>query len=153
MQRRRRMVHRHDPDVVDLAPLAVHLTDWRARDEPRQGIAAQRHDDARPDDLELLTEPVRTGADLLRQRVAVAWRSALDDVADEDVRALEADASQELLEELPGGTDERPALLILVIAGRLSDEHDLGIHGSFAGNCFRPLSAEGTGVAGGDTGV
>jgi hypothetical protein len=58
-----------------------------------------------------------------------------------------------LLQELPGGADERPALLVLVVAGRLTDEQDLRVHRAFARDGPSALGAEGTGTAGMDAGV
>ena len=47
-------------------------------------------------------------------------------VRDEDVVAGQADPGEELAEQLPGGADERHALLVLVEPGRLADEHQVG---------------------------
>ncbi len=64
--------------------------------------------------------------DLVRLRVAVAGRAALEHVRDVDVAALEPDLREQLLEQLPGLADERETLLVLVEAGRLADEHEVG---------------------------
>ncbi len=42
--------------------------------------------------------------------------------------------AEQRLEELAGGADEGPPLLVLVVAGGLADEHDLGVDGAFAGH-------------------
>ena len=47
--------------------------------------------------------------------------------ADIDVLAAEADAFQEAVEELAGGADEGEALAVLVEAGGLADEHQVGV--------------------------
>ena len=52
---------------------------------------------------------------------------ALENVRDVDVAALEADPREQLVEQLPGLADEREALLVLVEAGRLADEHQVGV--------------------------
>ena len=52
-------------------------------------------------------------------------RAALDDVGDENVRALPADLTQQVVEQVAGGANERTALLILVITWTLADEDDL----------------------------
>src|SRR3990170_4484984 len=45
VQRRRRVVHRHEIDAVLHLRLAVHLADRFAREEPGQGVAPQAYDD------------------------------------------------------------------------------------------------------------
>ena len=64
--------------------------------------------------------------DLLRQRVAVVRRPALQDVGDVDLLALEQDGLQDLVEQLAGAAHERLALAVLVGAGRLADHHQVG---------------------------
>jgi hypothetical protein len=44
-------------------------------------------------------------------------------LATKDVAACQTDAREQLVEQLPGLADERDALLVLVEAGRLADEH------------------------------
>src|SRR5262249_39655175 len=82
-------------------------------------------DHLRLDQLDLLEEPRLALVLLLRQRVAVSRRPALERVRDVDVGARQADAGEELVEELAGLPDEWNALLVLVKAGRLADEHQL----------------------------
>jgi len=50
----------------------------------------------------------------------------LDGVGDVDLRAVDARVLQRLVEELPGWADEGPALQVLLVAGLLADEDDLG---------------------------
>ena len=87
-------------------------------------------------------------------RVAVPGRPALQDVRDEDVRAREPDAAEELVEELPGLTHERHALLVLVESRRLADEHEVGVRAPGAEDDLRAALREGaTGAARGLLGV
>ncbi len=88
---------------------------------------AEGADHARADQRDLREQVRLALADLGRLRVAVARGAALQDVGDEDVVAREADALEHLAEELPGGPDERDALEVLVVAGRLADEHHVGV--------------------------
>jgi hypothetical protein len=76
--------------------------------------------------------------DLLRVRIAVAGRPALDHVGDIDVRPREADSAQQLLEQLAGLPDERDPVLILVEAGRLADEHQVCVRIARAEDDLRP---------------
>ena len=63
----------------------------------------------------------------MRQRVAIVGRAALEDIGDEHVAALQADLAEQPVEQLPCLPDERKALPVLVSAGRLADEHQVGI--------------------------
>jgi hypothetical protein len=67
------------------------------------------------------------GVDLVGLRVAVARRPRLEHVRDEDVLARQADLLEQLVEQLAGAADERQALLVLVHAGRLADEHQVRV--------------------------
>jgi hypothetical protein len=71
---------------------------------------------------------IRTaGLDLVGKRIPVAGWPALDDVDDGDLAAVGAYLREQLVEELAGGSDERFPLLVLVEAGALADEEDLGV--------------------------
>ncbi len=92
------------------------------------------------------------GLDLVRLRVAVAGRAALQDVRHIDLVALEADPGEQLVEELPRLADERLALLILVVAGRLADEHQVGVRITDAEDDLRPALGQPAVRAAGDLG-
>ena len=81
------------------------------------------------------------GGDLLRERVAISRRPALEDVRDEDVCARQLDAREELVEQLPRLPDERDALLILVETRRLADEHQVGVRAPGAEHDLRAALA------------
>ena len=49
------------------------------------GEASERNDYFRFDQLELPYEVWTAGSDFVRQRVAVAWRAVLEDVADKNI--------------------------------------------------------------------
>ena len=74
-------------------------------------------------------------------RVAVPGRAALDHVRDVDVLAGHADPAEQLVEELPGLADERVALLVLVEARRLADEHQVRLRVADAEDDLGPPSA------------
>src|SRR5207247_2471900 len=88
---------------------------------------AEGPDQLRLDQLDLTEQVALAGLDLLWHRVAVPRGPALDHVRDVDVLPGHADSAEELVEELPSLADERVALLVLVEAGRLADEHQLGL--------------------------
>ncbi len=76
-----------------------------------------------PDEIDLAVEERLAGRDLVRLRIPVLRRPALDDVGDVDVRALELNGLDDLREQLPGASDERLAEAVLVGARRLAHEH------------------------------
>ena len=101
VERRRRVVdrvqpHRARPDRADLlAPVQARDPGRVAAQQLRREVA-ERADDPRLDQLELAEQVVLAVVDLLRQRVAVAGRPALEDVGDEDVAARQADLAEQL---------------------------------------------------------
>src|SRR5439155_17297899 len=112
----------------DLLLLAVDACDPEllAREELRREVA-ERRDELWLDELDLFEEMGLAGLDLIRHGVTVPGRPALDHVGDVDVLAGHADPAQELVEQLSRLADEREALLVLVEARRLADEHQVGL--------------------------
>src|SRR5438445_11095634 len=86
VQRRRRVVERIEKDAVaaerHFLLLPVHARDpGRPAGEQLRREVAERRDDLRPDQLDLLPEMALAGLDLVRLRIAVAGRPALYDIA------------------------------------------------------------------------
>ena len=142
---------------VSASAQRVHPGDpERAPGEELGGEVAERCDHLRLDQLDLAEEMRLARLDLVRLRIAVAGGPALEDVRDIDVVAPELDAGEQAVEQLPGLADERDALLVLVEARRLADEHQVGIgragaeHHLCAGVRERTLRAAGDGVAVGE---
>ncbi len=108
----RRPAHAGDPDLAAGQQLGREV--------------AERADDPRLDQPHLLEQVGLAGLDLGRLRVAVAGRPRLQHVGDEDLLAREADLLQQLVQQLPGATDERQPLAVLFGARRLTDEHQVG---------------------------
>ena len=122
----------------DLLRLSVHTGDSRGAPGEELGReVAERRDEDRVDQLDLPEEVWLAGRDLLGLRVAVARRAALQDVRDEDVGARQPDPAEQLVEQLPRLADERDALLVLVEAGRLADEHQVGVRAARAEDDLR----------------
>ena len=119
--------------------LAVHLRDPERRPE-RSFVAKlpERGDDAGPDQLDLPEQVRLAGRDLALERVAVLRRPALEDVREVDLVRVEADAREQPLEQLTRLAREREPALILVVAGRLADEHQLRIGVAGAEDDLRP---------------
>ena len=106
----------------------AHLGDpGRVRGEQLGGEVAESCDHPRLDQVDLALEIGPTGIDLLRLRVPVPRRPALQDIRDEDVLPLQPDPLQQLREEAAGPADEREALAILLGAGGLAHEHQVRV--------------------------
>ncbi len=119
--------HRAPPQRADLW-LAVHACDSSRVGAQQLGReVAERADHARLDQLDLPVQVLLAVLDLDRLGVAVGRRPALQGVGDEHLRARHPDLAEQLLEQFPGGAHERQPLLVLARAGRLADEHQLGV--------------------------
>src|SRR6266508_1217354 len=139
---RRGVIHGEHGEAARLARLAVDARDRFAREELPHRVTSERHDDARLQHLEVALQPDVARGDLLRQRVAVLRRPVADDVGDEHLAAVQTDAGEELVEQLPRGAHERPSLLVLVIAGRLTEEEDPRFGTAFARNGLTSAAME-----------
>jgi hypothetical protein len=103
--------------------------------------------------LELGFEPRLAGRDLRPVRLLMDAAlppcdplEVLDDVGQIDMLAVDPSVCERLVEELPGGADERVVQLVLLVAGLFADEHRLGILGTLAEHNLCPGLVE---VAGG----
>ena len=77
-------------------------------------------------------------------------RTALEHVRDVDVIALQPDPREQLHEQLAGCADERHALLVLVEARRLTDEHEIRGRRARSEHDLRPRRARAAARAAGD---
>ena len=117
---RRRVVGRPDRPAVPGVRAAADLAEHGPRtEEPLRRRQPQRHDDRRVEQLELPAQPAAAARHLRRLRRPVARRTALHDVEDGGLRAVQAGLGEQLVEQRPGAADERPAGLVLRGAGRL----------------------------------
>ena len=97
--------------------MPVHARDaGRLPGEELGGEVAERADDLRLDQPDLLSEVRLALGDLVGLRVAVAGRAAHQDIRDEDVLARQPDLAQQLVQQLPGPADERQPLQVLLLA-------------------------------------
>ncbi len=111
----------------------MHARDPRLAARQQLGReVAERADDARRDELDLAQQIGLAGLDLFGLGVAVVRRPRLEHVGDVDLLAREADGAEELLEQLARLADERPALLVFVVAGRLAYEHEVAVRVALA---------------------
>ena len=132
--------------------LAVHPRDTgRLAGEELRREVPERRDDARLDQLDLPPEMALTGLDLVGQWIAVSRRAAFENVDDIDVVARKPDVGEQLVEELACRTHERDALLVLVEARSLADEHQIGVRVARAEHDLRSPSGKcALGAAGND---
>ena len=86
------------------------------------------------DQRNLAIEIGAAGLELVRLRIAVVGRSALDDVGDIDLLPRQIDRLQQLIQKLASGAHKGQALLVFVKAGGLADEQDLGLGRPAAGH-------------------
>ena len=63
---------------------------------------------------------------------------------------FQPDEPEELAEQVPGGPDERPPLLVLALARPLADEDDLRVRVSLAGDRLRPPLREAAAITDAD---
>ncbi len=117
----------------DDAP-AIGVDGERFAHEPARCGRAERHDDARPYDLDLIVEPEAADIDLARVGLLVEAPLAarlvlemLDGIGDVDSRALDAGRLERRIEDLAGGTDEGTPGQILLIARLLADQHHMSV--------------------------
>ena len=97
------------------------------REQVLRGDAPHGDDQRRRHELDLPLEVAAALQRLLRLRVAIARRPALEHVGDVDVLALEAERFQHRGEQLPGAADERLTLAVLIGTRGLADEHPAGL--------------------------
>src|SRR5256885_4328811 len=121
------MVERHVGELTALDEAAVDPGDRSLPGhQTLQRVPSEDEHDFRLDQGQLLPEVWRTRLDLVRHRVAVHGRPALKNIRDVDIGAAERNASEQRVEQLARGTHEGFALAVLVEAGRLADDHDVG---------------------------
>ena len=129
---------------------AALLQDTEAGAEQRLGgNGAHQHEHPRRERRELGRQP-RAARDGLRARrlLVQAARAAslppevLDRVREVHAPAVDARRLHAVVEHAPGGSDERMPLRVLVIAGLLADQDELGIGGALAEHDLRALLPE-----------
>src|SRR5205823_2117300 len=143
VQHGRGMEGRDHRPALDREALATDATDRDLLVEDHaRGEVPERDDDAWRDVLDLPGEVWAAGFDLVGERIAVPGWPAFHDVADVDVLAAKADLAEQSGEQLPGRSHERLALLVLVIAGALPDEHHTGVGVPHAEHDLRPAAGQ-----------
>ena len=137
------MISCHAAAAADVVPDAVIARDAKLRvDDRLGGDAAEADDELRAAQRDLPPEPLGARLLLHAEGVAVPGRAALDDVRDIDHAAVQVDHPEHVVQELPRGADEGLALQILLLAGALADEHELGVFPADAEDQIVPRAAE-----------
>ena len=148
-QQIRRMVG-DDERRAAVAMHAIAQARYRGIDAEQRArrALAERDDQRRCDELDLPVEIRPARRRFVRFGRAVPGRPAFQHVGDEDVvAARKPECREHVVEQLPGGADERLALRIFVGAGRFADEHPRGIDGADAGDRMRSRGGEPAGRA------
>ena len=148
-------VQKHAPSTeCHLLLLAVHSRDaGRLAGQELRREVPERRDDTRLDQLDLPPEMALAGFDLVRQWIPVPRRAAFEDVDDVDVVTRKPDVGEQLVEQLASRAHERDALFVLVKAGSLAHEHEIGVriaraeHNLSAASCECALGAAGNDLA------
>ena len=104
----------------------------RILDERSRGDAAQADDNRRIDERDLPPQPFAAAFLLHELRVAVVRRAAFDNVGDIDLRPVEIDHFEHIVEQFAGRADKRLALQVFLFAGAFADEHDACVLGTVA---------------------
>ena len=127
------MERRHDRYPLVVQPFAACGRDAAAVHEEVEGDGAEQDDGLRLDEFDLPLQIGQAGGAFLRLRIAVAWRTAFDDVRDIAAalcvlrRAVEPHGVDHAGEQLACASDEGNALPIFVFARAFADEHDAGL--------------------------
>ncbi len=101
-------------------------------------------DELRLDQLDLAKQMRLAGRDLFGKRIAVPRGAALQHVGDEYVGSRETDPAEQRVEQLSRLPDKRHALLVLVEAGGLADEHEVCVRAPRAEDHLRASLRERT---------
>ena len=134
----------HEGARAILVRLAPQLGDPFPGPEQRlRGEVAEGQDHQWLDGVELRHQERVARRDLVRLRVPVPLRPALDHVGDVAVAlAVEAHRREHPREELPGAAHEGLALPVLLLAGALTDHHQPRVRASGAEGDGRAAPAE-----------
>lgn len=120
-----------DGSAAEVVPFSAHGADGSGEAEKSLGGGATEGDDAfGPDDVDFRADEGHAGGHFLGGGLAVVGRlfrhggAEFDDVGNVDVLPEDAHGFEDVVELLPGGTDEGFAFFFLVIAGSFADEHE-----------------------------
>ena len=148
------MERRHDRYSFVFQPFASRGCDAAAVHEEVERDGAKQDDGFRFDQLDLSMQIRQAGGTFLRLRIAVAWRTAFDDVRDVAAtfgvsrRAVEPHRENHAGQQLSCAPDERNALLIFIFAWAFADEHDASLTEAVVHDVVPFASVERTCLAG-----
>src|SRR5207244_10878993 len=118
--------------AVVLGGRTINNADLLTAKELCHRSASQRHDNQRFQSGDLPLEIIAAGVNLHWQWITILRWTALYHVSDKNVRALQANAFEQLFQELPGGTDKRASLSIFMESGAFTDKEYFGMWTAFA---------------------
>src|ERR1700730_3439722 len=138
------MERRHHRDATHLLPVPAKLANRRLGLKQRlhcEGAEANQH--LALHEIDLTKQKRLARRDLVRFRIAVFGRPALDNIANIDLLTRESHATFDYIrEQLTRSTDERLAAGIFIGAGSFADKHKLGVGVAYAEDQVRAKRGE-----------
>lgn len=118
------MVGRHDGDAGDFVKLTTQFCNPHLGSQQRlHRNIAKADDDFRLNRLDLAQQERMTRLYFIRFGITIIRRAALDDVGDVDVGTFKPHRLDHASQQLPGATDKRFPLKILIPTGPFADKH------------------------------
>lgn len=133
--------------AIHVAGPAVHSSDSLPGEEAGHGVPAEGYDQFRAQEVYLLFQPGIAGPHLFGEGVPVPGGSALDYVGYVDLFSCQVNGCEQFFQELAGRADEGSALLIFVVTGAFTYEHDPGTFRAFTRDDVGATLAKTTGCA------
>lgn len=106
---------------------SMHLGNFLVWEEMAHRMSAEKDDELRLYERQLLMQPLLAAFNLFWKRVSVVRRAVFDDIGDVYVLALHLDAFKHLRKEFAGCTDKGLSLHVLILSGCFADEYDIRI--------------------------
>ena len=120
------MIRDRQLGAAKVVPLAAQLRHGSVDGQQSLGRdCTQGHNRRRLDDFDLAHQEWRTGFAFVALWRSIAWRTALDDIRDIDLLALQSHGLDHVVEKLPSASHERFALQVFVGSGGLANEHQV----------------------------
>jgi len=126
------MKHRDTNIAIFFAGTTMNNADFLTAKELCHRNASQRYDNQWFQSGNLPLKIIVAGVNLHWQWITILRWTALYHVRDKNVRALQANAFEQLFQELPRGTDKWASLSIFMESGAFTDKEYFGMWTAFA---------------------
>ena len=111
-------------------------TDTHVSKVSSHGKPPQSDDDLWVDSSDLTVQVLRTSLHFIRLWIAIARRTTLDDITNKYLFTVHANTGQQFLQKAAGSTHKGTTLFVFVEARTFSNEYQIGVGGTFAGDCM-----------------